>query len=103
MPRAFVAAVAASASSTDMPATNRPDRRRPIAERSATARSMRLSERAMKNARNMRPGGAHSSGLERLRHRDHAHAGRPFDLQRGCAGAKRLAGRANVVDDENPL
>src|SRR5881275_503971 len=54
IPRAFVRAVASRASVTVIPATKREETRFPSAERSATLRSMRFSERAMKIVRNIR-------------------------------------------------
>jgi len=50
MPRSFIARVAVSTSETCMPATKRPDMRRPIAECSAMRRKRLLSEREMKSA-----------------------------------------------------
>src|ERR1051325_7945315 len=97
MPLAFVPAVAASASSTVMPATKRPERRRPIALFSANERSGRFPEREMKIARNMLT--LFSSHC--LRHG--AHAPRSFAEERFRARPLRLAGSADVVDDENRL
>src|SRR5437868_3205672 len=50
MPASLTALVAASASSTVVPATKRLDRRRPTGERSANARNQRLLERPMNSA-----------------------------------------------------
>src|SRR5688572_17120073 len=110
MPSWLVRAVASRASSTVLPATKRRETFRPTAERSAKRRRRRLSERAMKRARNKRRAFyirsrscqvRNACGSRSLGHCNGTDAPGTAVEERFRTGAKGLTRRADVVDEKH--